>query len=200
MAERKFTIKYPSKEVEDLLLWANPVKSGGVVGAATVVYLLFDWSGYTMVALLCNLLMLAVVGCFLWQHGSSLVGRPGPPIPTALIEGFSQDQFRDLAEKFRVEVNKVLAIAGRLVSGKDLPLTMKVAGGLYGIGWISQRFSLFGLLYTAVVFAFTLPKVYEVKHVDIDKVVNTIQEKLEQVYKQINDAVIKKIPKAKKEQ
>lgn len=196
----KFQIPYPNKEVEDLLLWRDIKKSGTVFGAATLVYLLFEWSGIKPIALLAYLLMIAVMGCFLWQHGSSLVGRAGPPIPKALTEGLTEEQFRSSSDKFRVQINSVLAIAGRLVSGKDLPLTLKVTGGLYAIGWLSQRVSLLAAAYFVLLLAFTLPKVYELKYAQIDKVVTTLMEKASQVYEKVNEAVLKKIPAAKKEQ
>merc|ERR1712216_282624 len=56
-----------SKDVEDLLLWEDPIKSGGILGGATVAYLLFHCSGYTAMYIVCNLLLVGVVGTFVWS-------------------------------------------------------------------------------------------------------------------------------------
>merc|ERR1712017_51857 len=56
-----------SKEVEGLLLWEDPIKSGGILGGATVAYLLFHCSGYTAMYIVCNLLLVGVVGTFVWS-------------------------------------------------------------------------------------------------------------------------------------
>merc|ERR1711977_239106 len=69
-----------SKEVEDLLLWADPVKSGGILGGATVAYLLFHCSGYSAMYIICNLLLVGVVGTFVWSIIAQLLGKPEFPL------------------------------------------------------------------------------------------------------------------------
>lgn len=50
---------------------------------------------------------------------------------------------------------------------------------------------------SAVVFLlFTVPKFYEVKKEDCDKVINAAKAKFDEIYKKLDDAVFKKIPKA----
>ena len=43
---------------------------------------------------------------------------------------------------------------------------------------------------------FTVPKFYEVKKEDCDKVINAAKAKFDEIYKKLDDAVFKKIPKA----
>jgi hypothetical protein len=61
--------------VEDLLLWRNWQKSAAVVGVVTLLYIILEWSGISLVALTANLLLLAVVVSFLWNNIASFAGR-----------------------------------------------------------------------------------------------------------------------------
>merc|ERR1712188_286800 len=70
-----------NKEVEDLLLWEDPIKSGSILGGATVAYLLFHCSGYTAMYIVCNLLLVGVVGTFVWSI-MALVRSTRLEIPT----------------------------------------------------------------------------------------------------------------------
>merc|ERR1711933_619972 len=69
-----------SKEVEELLLWEDPIKSGGILGGATVAYL-FHCSGYSALYIVCNLLLVGVIGTFVWSIIAQLLGKPEFPIP-----------------------------------------------------------------------------------------------------------------------
>merc|ERR1711959_42458 len=70
-----------SKEVEELLLWEDPIKSGGILGGATVAYLLFPCSGSSALYIVCNLLLVGVIGTFVWSIIAQLLGKPEFPIP-----------------------------------------------------------------------------------------------------------------------
>ena len=50
----------------DLALWKRPQQSGTVLGAATVVFYVFQYLRYTALSLLAHVLLAAVVGFFLW--------------------------------------------------------------------------------------------------------------------------------------
>merc|ERR1711904_381343 len=60
----------------------DPIKSGGILGGATVAYLLFHCSGYSALYIVCNLLLVGVIGTFVWSIIAQLLGRPEFPILT----------------------------------------------------------------------------------------------------------------------
>ena len=62
-------------------------------------------------------------------------------------------------ERRRPPAFRTAAFANRLASGKEAALTGAVVGVLYFVGKLAGIFSLLGLAYTAVLAAFTLPKV-----------------------------------------
>ena len=62
-----FFLSLVSLAVEELLLWEDPIKSGGILGGATVAYLLFHCSGYSALYIVCNLLLVGVIGTFVWS-------------------------------------------------------------------------------------------------------------------------------------
>jgi hypothetical protein len=56
--------------VEDLLLWKDVTKSAGVLGAATLLYILLEWSGVPLLTWLSNLALIAIAGTTLWAVGA----------------------------------------------------------------------------------------------------------------------------------
>merc|ERR1712087_104101 len=94
-----------SKEVEDLLLWEDPIKSGGILGGATVAYLLFHCSGYSALYIVCNLLLVGVVGTFVWSIIAQLLGKPEFPIPEPQPEAIEK-AFAAVADKGKTVTNQ----------------------------------------------------------------------------------------------
>ena len=52
-------------------------------------------------------------------------GRAGPPVPSILREGVSEGQVKHLLEECTPLLNKALAVAYRLATGKDFALTVQ---------------------------------------------------------------------------
>lgn len=102
------SLKLGNKQLEDLLLWKDVKTSGVVFGACTGLYILFGWSGMSAITVVAWLLMLVVATCSLWQHMAIPFGRPGPPVPLVLKQGFTEEEMKPLAEKARVAVNQAL--------------------------------------------------------------------------------------------
>merc|ERR1712157_698641 len=65
----------------DLLMWKDVTKSGIAFGTATFLYLLFELSGWTTVAILANAALLAIIGTFVWSTVSQVLGKSALPIP-----------------------------------------------------------------------------------------------------------------------
>ncbi len=54
--------------MDALLLWQDPRKSGIVFGGITAAYILLEWTKYSLINLVANFLLIAVIGAFLWNN------------------------------------------------------------------------------------------------------------------------------------
>lgn len=182
-------------EVEDLLLWRDVKKSGIVFGSITVAYLLLEWSGMSLLTILADALLLAVLVAFLWANIGSVLGRPGPPVPEILQKGVTDADLKAATEAVKGPLNKALAFLGRLAAGKEAKLAIWVMVGCFVLSKIGGLFSLLGFLYTVVLLAFTVPKAYEFKKDEADMLLSKAQSKFKEGYAQFNEQVMKKIPR-----
>lgn len=64
----------------DLALWKRPQQSGTVLGAATVVFYVFQYLRYTALSLLAHVLLAAVLFFFLWTSWCRFKNRCAPPM------------------------------------------------------------------------------------------------------------------------
>merc|ERR1711903_182311 len=121
-----------SKEVEDLLLWEDPIKSGGILGGATVAYLLFHCSGYTAMYIVCN---------FVWSIIAQLLGKPEFPIPEPKPEAI--EKFFDCAAtQAKTYTNKFVGVFYRIAKGHEPALSLKAAFILYISAKLTGMFTL----------------------------------------------------------
>ena len=190
------------KIVEELLLWDDPIKSGVMVGGATVAYVLFHCSGYTAMNIVCNLLLVGVIGTFVWSIIAQLLGKPEFPIPEPKPEAIDKC-FNSLSEQGKIYTNKFVGIFYRIAKGHEPALSIKAAFMLYMLAKISSLFTLLTMAYIAVVGAFAGPKVYTMYKEDIDTYLNVAKVKVDEAVGQakefLNEKVLSKIkPPAKK--
>ncbi|KAL3161281.1 hypothetical protein ABBQ38_009637 [Trebouxia sp. C0009 RCD-2024] len=183
-------------QLEDLLMWRDPVRTGGIFGVVTLVYLLLEWSNYSLLSLIANGLLVLVCIAFLWSNGASFLNKPGPPIPAVLQHGISDNQSKMYAEELTSGVNQLLGFARRLVQGNDVVLSVEAAAILYATAKIGNYFSTLGLAYTVVVLLFSLPKIYELKKHEIDSATNKVVNQSKQAYSQYGAPYVQKIPRA----
>ncbi|KAK9805889.1 hypothetical protein WJX73_001657 [Symbiochloris irregularis] len=184
------------REIEDVLLWRDVKVSAAAFVGLTLLYLLLEWSGYSLLTIVCNTLLALVSGAFIWSYVAKFTGRSGVPLPRVVREGVSEGHVKQFAQNFTAVINKGLSFVNRLTSGEDVILSVEVAGGLYVAAKIGNYFSSLGLLYTLVVLAFTVPKLYELKKDDIDQAVSTASYHGKKNYTQYVEPYVKKIPKA----
>lgn len=183
-------------DLEDLLLWRDPSKTGAVFGGFTVLYLLLEWSNYSLLTLVANVLLVGVSITFLWNNLAQFLNKPGVPVPAVLQQGISDNQSKAYAQQFTSGVNQLLGFARRIITGKEVILSVQAALVLYAIAKIGNFFSTLGLVYTVIVLVFTLPKVYELRKHEIDNAANQVAYKTKQGYSQYAAPYLNKIPKA----
>merc|ERR1719350_243698 len=122
----KVGIKDP--KVQELVMWKEPKKSGAVLAAGTLGYFFVEFSGYTMLALISNFLLLTVVTCFVWGNIANVIGRAPPPIPQITLD---EGMVRDVVEKGCAGFNKAYGFIYKVLSPGDAMLSVKVAAGLW---------------------------------------------------------------------
>ena len=71
--------------VEDLLMWRDPKKSGLVFAGVTLGYLLLEWSHYSLLTIIANVLLIAVTVSFLWNNIAGFTGRCACPRDRAQV-------------------------------------------------------------------------------------------------------------------
>lgn len=179
-------VKLPAQlqAVEDLLLWTDVAKSAGVLGAATVLYILLEWSGVPLLTWLSNLALIAIAGTTLWAVGARVANMEGPAahLPAVLKTGIDENTARAAAERLRLIMNKGLAKSGAILSGNDMSAAIKCFAALWIVGAVGRIITPIGMLYTMVLGLFTLPKVYEMRKDQIDSAVGTGRDVLQQQY------------------
>ena len=66
------------------------------------------------------------------RSGLCGVCRPGPPMPRLLREGLSESMLKGLVEEYTPLLNKGIALAHRVMTGRDAILAGKVSRGRWG--------------------------------------------------------------------
>ncbi len=165
---------------------------------ATALFFLLSTFKNNMLSLITMTAGISVLVMLAWSviGGLHIVNKPPPPMPKFMVEGIAEAQIRSLVEHLTPYVNKSLFFIHRIFSGKDVVTSLCVGFGLYFLSKVFAAVSLLGLAYSAVVLVFSVPKVYEMYHVQIDEVVNMFRQKATILYDAYFSKALKMIPKA----
>lgn len=136
---------------------------GLLVGAAAA-WILFEKSGYTLLSLVANVLLLLVTILFVWATSAALIGRLGsvdffgtagigrivcrsfelidvcshrPPPPLPELE-LTEETVNDIASSIRFNANFLIRVANDIALGKHPKLFFKVGGGFSGLVFLSS--------------------------------------------------------------
>lgn len=183
-------------DVSELLLWREPLKSGAALVGATALYVLLEWTTWSLVSILSTVAFFAIILSFIWASIAGFLNKAGPPVPSILREGVSEGQVKHLVEEFTPLLNKGLALAYRLATGKDFALSAQAAFVLFVVSKLSSRISVLSTAYLVVLLAFSAPKLYELKKTDIDTTAKETYSKAAALYEQHVAPLVAKIPRA----
>lgn len=185
----------------DVILWRHKFMSAGIVGGSTIAWLLFEKSGYTLLTILGNTLLISIVVLFIWSNAATFLNRSPPPLPDLEI---SEERVVSLALAVRDQINKALAIAHNIALGKDFKQLLKVALVLWGLSIVGGWFHFLTLVYLLIILAHTLPLIYERYEDHIDNYAEVAIGQAHKQYRKIDASVFSKIPmgglREKKEQ
>eukprot|EP01024_Parvocaulis_polyphysoides_P022341 TRINITY_DN20703_c0_g1_i1.p1 TRINITY_DN20703_c0_g1~~TRINITY_DN20703_c0_g1_i1.p1 ORF type:complete len:260 (+),score=26.91 TRINITY_DN20703_c0_g1_i1:96-782(+) len=187
-----------NQQLEDLLMWRDPIKSGAVFAVMTVGYLVLALSGLGIFSIGCYALMSAILGMFVWYNAGKTLKYPPPPVPDFLANGLTEKDVQELTTKYLDSVNKGLSFIYRLASGKDIVLTGKAVAALFMVAKLFQTIDPFSLAYLIAFVSFTAPKIYEVRKDEIDAALDKAVIAIRQGYDMLKEKVLDKIPTAKK--
>ncbi|KAK6158301.1 hypothetical protein DH2020_005615 [Rehmannia glutinosa] len=163
----------------DVFLWRNKKVSGGVLGGATAIWVLFDVLEYHLLTLVCHGLMLGLVILFLWSNASTFIKKTPPRIPEVSIP---KEPVLDFASALRIEINRAFATLRDIASGKDLKKFLSIL----------MQFSSFS---TVTVLLFTVPLFYEKYEDKVDFYAEKALAELKKQYAVFDAKVLSKIPR-----
>lgn len=180
----------------DTLLWRKKHYSAGVLGIATLAYVLFEWCNYTVISVACNALLFSTILLFLWSNGAAFLNRPGPRIPEMQL---SEDFVQHVAHSMKHEINKVVQVLRQIVLGRDWVLFLKASVGLWLISVVGSWCDLLTLVYIVTIIAHVVPLVYDKYEDHIEHYANRGFDEGKKYYKKVDEVVMKRIPRAGKE-
>ncbi|KAK9827607.1 hypothetical protein WJX81_005741 [Elliptochloris bilobata] len=195
-SQKRISLPVGNQHVEDLLLWRDPKKSGAVFVGITLLYILLQWTGLSLLTIVANSLLILVSCSFLWNNVASFAGRPGVWVPETFRSGVSESQVKSYAEMATIYLNKALGFMNRVITGKEVVLSGQVALALFVVGKVGAWFTSLGLLYIVVLLACTIPKAYELRKDEIDRAFNKAHHHGKENYNKYVEPYLNKIPRA----
>nr|XP_043606331.1 reticulon-like protein B8 isoform X2 [Erigeron canadensis]XP_043606332.1 reticulon-like protein B8 isoform X2 [Erigeron canadensis] len=171
----------------DVLLWRNKKISASVLGAATAVWVLFEWLDYNFLPLVCFGLTICIIGQFIWAH---LLGGSPPRLV------LSDELLERIATTVGGEVNRALGFLQSVGSRGDIKQLAIVCGSLITAAIIGTWCNFWTVIYIGFVAAHILPVVYEKYDDQIDNAVYNVLGKLQNNYSKLDASVLSRIPKA----
>lgn len=177
----------------DVILWRKKYMSAGILVGTTLAWILLEQSGFTLLTIVSNVLLLLIVGLFVWANAAAFIHKPPPRIPELHL---SEDMVINFASALRVEINKALAIAHDIALGKDLKVFLKVVAVLWGLSAVGGWFHFLTLIYICVVLSHTIPVIYERYEDQIDSYSKIAMDEAHKHYRAVNEIAAKKFSKA----
>ncbi|PHU23243.1 Reticulon-like protein B4 [Capsicum chinense] len=98
------------------------------LGGATTIWVLFEVLEYHLLTLLCQGLIIALAGLFLWSNNSTFIHKSAPHILKVHIP---EKLVLEFASALRNEVNRALAVLRERAARKDLKIFFMVIVGLW---------------------------------------------------------------------
>ncbi|CAL0324740.1 unnamed protein product [Lupinus luteus] len=176
--------------VADLILWRRKNLTVGILLVTLAAWVMFERSGYTLLSLVSNVLLLLIVILFLWAKSAAILNRPAPPLPKLHL---SEETVNEVAAFIRTRVNDLLSASQDVALGKDSRLFLKVAAYLCLISIVGGLTDFLTLAYTSLFIVLTFPALYERYEDSIDRNILKGCRKLCQLYVKINVEYVSRV-------
>ncbi|XP_071717168.1 reticulon-like protein B1 [Rutidosis leptorrhynchoides] len=176
----------------DVFLWRNKKISAGVLGGATVLWVLFELLEYHLITLVSHILILVFAVLFLWSSVSKFINKSPPPIPEVKIP---EAELLQVADSIRSEINYYLNILRDIASGRDFKKFIAAVVGLWVLSIVGSWCNFLTLFYTTFVLLHTVPVLYEKYEDKVDAFAHKVMIEFKKQYAVFDDKVLSKIPK-----
>ncbi|XP_054780442.1 reticulon-like protein B12 [Prosopis cineraria] len=176
--------------VADVILWRRKNLTVGILLVALAAWIVFERSGYTLLSLVSNVLLLLIVILYLWAKSAAILNRPAPPLPQLHL---SEEMVNEVATFIRTNANYVLSVSQDIALGKDSRLFLKVAMCLWLISAVGGLTDFLTLTYASLFITLTVPALYERYEDFIDRYILMGYRKSFQLYAKINEEYISKV-------
>ncbi|KAL1213919.1 Reticulon-like protein B3 [Cardamine amara subsp. amara] len=173
----------------DIFLWRNKKVSGGVLGAATVSWILFELLEYNLLTLFGHISILALAVLFLWSSASTFIHKTPPHIPEVHIP---EEIVLQLASGLRIEINRGFTVLRDIASGRDLKKFLLVIGGLWVLSKLGSCCNFLTLIYIATVLLFSVPVLYEKYEDKVDDFGEKAMREIKKQYAVLDEKVLSK--------
>ncbi|XP_047970882.1 reticulon-like protein B1 [Salvia hispanica] len=176
----------------DIFLWRDKKVTGGVLGLATAIWVLFELLEYHLLTLVCHILILGLAVVFLWSNASTFINKSPPKIPEVVLP---QDVVLGVASALRTEINSLFALLRVVASGRDLKKFLAVIAGLWTVSILGSCFNSLTLFYICFVLLHTVPVLYEKYEDQVDAFAEKAEAEFKKQYAVFDAKVLSKIPK-----
>ncbi|CAF1720725.1 BnaC09g11820D [Brassica napus] len=174
----------------DIFLWRNKKVSGGVLGAATLSWILFELLQYNLLTLFGHISILALAVLFLWSSATTFIHKTPPHIPEVHIP---EDVVLQLASGLRNEINRGFTLLRNIALGRDLKKFLMVVAGLWVLSKVGSSCNFLTLIYIATVLLFTVPVLYEKYEDKVDDFGEKAMKEIKKQYAVLDEKVLSKV-------
>ncbi|XP_057458905.1 reticulon-like protein B12 isoform X2 [Lotus japonicus] len=133
-------------QVADIILWRRKNLTVWILLVTLAAWVVFERSGYTLLSLVSNVLLLLIVILFLWAKSAAILNRPAPPLPQLHL---SDEMANEVVTFIQTRVNNLFSVSQDIVLGKDSRLFLKVAACLSLISVVGGLTDFLTLAYTS---------------------------------------------------
>ncbi|PHU30519.1 Reticulon-like protein B16 [Capsicum chinense] len=106
----------------DIILWRRRRVSFGIIVAATVAWIIFEYSELPFLSVSSDVLLILIVLLFLRANYAAFREKQLPVLPELVL---SEEMVNNAAASFRVKINYMLLMAHDITLGKDFKLFFK---------------------------------------------------------------------------
>jgi len=164
-------------DVSQIFYWRDPVKSGLLFGIFNFFFFLISWGEYTVVTLVCYLLLALLVVCVIYANYVVLKASwlQGQHAENPFKERFKDVKFHMSKETAQKHLDTIVDLVNLTIDtyrdvfyATNLLLSLKYIGYFYLLATIGEWFSGEALIYFTLLGFFVWPRLYEEKQKEID--------------------------------
>uniref|UniRef100_A0A0D6R0N7 Reticulon-like protein n=1 Tax=Araucaria cunninghamii TaxID=56994 RepID=A0A0D6R0N7_ARACU len=181
-----------SGKVADVILWRRRNLTVSILLVGTVVWYMFECTGYTLLSLVANVLLLLITILFVWSNAAVILKRPPPSVPELEV---SEESVNKISTILMAKINHGFKLSRELVLGKDFKLFLKVASALWILSTVGAWFNFFTLVYICLLVILTVPAFYDKYQNHIDRYSGIAKKETRKQYEKFDAHVLSKIPR-----